>query len=69
MFARGGTGTNPDLQTALNDAGFNLLVHDNDPAVDPAIFLDEDFQMGRGTDKSGRVARTNPERPANERGC
>jgi len=57
MFSRGGTGTNPDLQTALDDAGFDLLVHDNDPAVDPAIFLDESFQMvaGGGNAFAGRA--------------
>jgi hypothetical protein len=36
------------LQAALDAAGFNLLVHENSPAVDPAIFLDQAFQMVAG---------------------
>ena len=57
MFSRGGIGSNPDLQTALNEAGFDLFVHDNDPAVDPAIFLDESFVMvaGGGSGYAGRA--------------
>jgi len=33
------------LQDALDRAGFNVQVHENSPAVDPAIFLDQAFQM------------------------
>jgi uncharacterized protein YmfQ (DUF2313 family) len=33
------------LQSELDAAGFDVLVHENSPAVDPAIFLDQAFQM------------------------
>lgn len=36
------------LQNALDAAGFDVLVHANDPAVDPAIFLAQAFQMVAG---------------------
>ena len=45
MFSVGGTGTEDDLQAALDAAGFNLLVHVNSPAVDPALFLAQNFAM------------------------
>jgi hypothetical protein len=42
-----------DLQDALITAGFtDLLVHLNDPAVDPDLFLDSDFQMVAGGDNA-----------------
>jgi len=49
-------GTEDDLETTLQDAGFDVFVHQNDPAVDPAIFLDQDFQMvaGGGNAYAGR---------------
>lgn len=41
------------LQSAITDSGFtNLLVHANDPPVDPAIFLDQSFQMVAGGDNA-----------------
>ena len=39
-----------DLQDALDSAGFDLQVHLNDPAVDPALFLTQAFQMVAGGD-------------------
>ncbi len=45
MFARGGAGTIDDMQNALDTAGFILQVHSNSPAVDPALFLDQNFQV------------------------
>jgi hypothetical protein len=47
-----GGGTADDLQDALDRAGFNLLVHKNDPAVDPALFLTQNFQMVAGGDNA-----------------
>ena len=38
-------GSEDDLQNALDMAGFDLQVHQNDPAVDPAIILDQLFNM------------------------
>lgn len=40
------------LQNALTDSGFDLQVHVNDPPVDPAIFLDQSFQMVAGGDNA-----------------
>jgi hypothetical protein len=45
VYNRQNNGSNDNLEAALNDAGFDVQVHDNSPAVDPAIFLDQDFQM------------------------
>lgn len=39
-----------DLQADLDRAGFDLLVHKNDPPVDPAPFLEQTFQMTAGSD-------------------
>ena len=42
------TGNDDDLQEKLDNAGFNLTVYQNSPdgpAVDPALFLDQNFQM------------------------
>jgi len=47
-----GGGTASDLQTALDNAGFNVLVHKNNPPVDPAIFLIQNFQMIAGGDNA-----------------
>ena len=64
VFGADGNGTEDDLQTALQNAGFDVLVHQNDPAIDPAIFLDQNFQMvaaggnafaGRSDAFAGRV--------------
>jgi hypothetical protein len=45
VYNRQNNGSNDNLEQALNDAGFDVQVHDNSPAVDPAIFLDQNFQM------------------------
>jgi len=48
IYERGGTGSPDDLENALRDAGFDVYVHPNDPAVDPAIFLNQNFQVTIG---------------------
>jgi hypothetical protein len=45
VFNRSSNGGVDAMQTALTDGGFDVQVHENSPAVDPAIFLDQDFQM------------------------
>jgi hypothetical protein len=52
VFAGEIMGTDDDLQLALDTAGFNLLVHVNNPPVDPAIFLTQSFQMVAGGDNA-----------------
>jgi hypothetical protein len=52
VYNRQNNGSNDNLEAALNDAGFAVQVHDNSPAVDPAIFLDQDFQTVAGGDDS-----------------
>jgi len=42
------TGASDYLQTTLENSGFNVQVHRNDPPVDPSIFLDQNFQMVAG---------------------
>jgi uncharacterized protein YmfQ (DUF2313 family) len=39
------TGSDDSLQGALDAAGFNVQVHNNSPAIDPAIVLDQNFLM------------------------
>lgn len=46
--ATDGTGSLDELQDALNSAGFNVFVHSNSPAIDPAIILTESFAMVAG---------------------
>ena len=48
VYGRGGGGTIDDMQTALDNAGFNVTVYANDPAVDPSPFLNDNFQMVAG---------------------
>lgn len=48
MFRRSELPTYTWLEEKLQAAGFDVLVHANDPAVDPAIFLDQAFQMTAG---------------------
>jgi len=48
MFQRSSLPTYEFLESKLQSAGFNVQVHANSPAVDPAIFLDESFQMTAG---------------------
>ena len=64
MFTRNRTGSEDDLEKSLRDAGFDVFVYQNDPAVDPALFLDQFFQMvadgfnayaGRSDAFAGRV--------------
>lgn len=44
-FNRSSDGSEDDLQAALRNVGFDVYVYQNDPAVDPAIFLEQQFQM------------------------
>lgn len=48
MFNRGSLPTYTFLEERLQNAGFDVQVHANSPAVDPATFLDEAFQMTAG---------------------
>ena len=48
VFNRSFNGSIDNLQDALDSAGFDVQVHSNSPAVDPAIFLDQNFQMVAG---------------------
>lgn len=41
-----------DVQLDLNNAGFDLQVHKNDPPVDPATFVDQSFNMTCGSDRA-----------------
>ncbi len=43
------TASKDDLQTALDTAGFELQVHENSPAVDPDLFLDNFHTASCGT--------------------
>jgi hypothetical protein len=45
VFNRSFNGGLDNLEDALQAAGFTVQVHSNSPAVDPAIFLDQNFQM------------------------
>lgn len=45
MYERKGTGSKDDLEIALTRVGFDVQVHQNDPAVDPALFLTQAFQL------------------------
>lgn len=45
IYETAGTGSKDNLENALQRAGFDVLVHSNSPAVDPAIFLDQAFQL------------------------
>lgn len=45
-------GSRTDLQNALNDAGFDVQVHENSPAVDPDIFLNSIPFMVAGGDNA-----------------
>jgi len=48
MFIRSELPTYESLEAKLQAAGFNVQVHVNSPAVDPATFLNEAFQMTAG---------------------
>jgi hypothetical protein len=45
VYSKQGNGTEDDLQNALRAVGFDVYVYQNDPPVDPAIFLEQAFQM------------------------
>lgn len=45
LYNRDSNGDHDTLENALISAGFNVQVHENSPAVDPAIFLNFEFQM------------------------
>jgi len=48
VYKRKTTGSTGDLQQRLDDGGFDLTVYDNSPdgpAIDPAIILQQNFQM------------------------
>lgn len=50
-YKKATTGNDDDLQTLLDNAGFNLFVYNNSPdgpAIDPALILDNNFQMQAG---------------------
>jgi len=52
MYVSLGTAADDDLQKTLNDAGFDVFVYQNSPAVDPALFFDQAFQMVAGGDNA-----------------
>ena len=45
VYGRGGNGSVDFLQNSLDSAGFNVQVHENSPAVDPDILLDQSFRI------------------------
>ena len=45
VFNRSFNGGLDNLEDALQAAGFDVQVHSNSPAADPALFLDQNFQM------------------------
>lgn len=49
LFERSSNGSVDAMQSALDAAGFNVQVHENSPAADPEIYLNEAFQMTAGT--------------------
>lgn len=56
VFNRQRNGSIDSMQQALDDAGFNVQVHENSPAVDPELFFSGAFQMvaGGGSGYAGR---------------
>jgi hypothetical protein len=52
MFQGENNGSKDDLQNALNNAGFDVQVHENSPAVDPDIFLNSIPIMVAGGDNA-----------------
>lgn len=45
VYAKKTNGTDDDLQTKFDQAGFDVTVYQNSPAIDPAIILDQNFVM------------------------
>jgi hypothetical protein len=52
MYTRDQRGTVDEMQMALRAAGFDVYVYENDPAIDPAPFLVQDFLMTCGADNA-----------------
>lgn len=48
MFMRSEMPTYDQLQSLLDIAGFNVFVHVNSPAIDPDIYLTQNFQITAG---------------------
>lgn len=48
VYNKNGNGTDDDLETALQNSGFDVHVYQNSPAVDPAIFISGGFAMWAG---------------------
>ena len=48
IYDRSGTGSKDNLENALQRAGFDVLVHSNSPAVDPALFITNDLLLVNG---------------------
>lgn len=51
-YNRTSTGAWDTMQAKLQESGFDVYVHPNDPAVDPATFLTQAFQMTAGDSNS-----------------
>lgn len=49
-YAKPKSGSASELEIILRDAGFDVRVHQNNPPVDPATFIDADYQMVAGGD-------------------
>jgi 6-phosphogluconolactonase (cycloisomerase 2 family) len=47
-YQRAGGGSITDMQDALDAAGFDITVYENDPAVDPADILAADWEINTG---------------------
>ncbi len=47
-YKRNSNGSEDVLQDKLRNAGFDVFVYQNDPAVDPSIFLENSFRMFAG---------------------
>lgn len=52
MYTRDQRGTIDEMRSALTSAGFNVYVWANDPAVDPAPFIEQAFLMTCGADNA-----------------
>lgn len=57
IFSSKGSGTINDLQDRLTEAGFLVTVYSNDPAQDPEVLIDGQFQMlaGGGNAFAGNI--------------
>lgn len=59
IYSRGGTGSKDNLQDSLERAGFMVQVHENSPAVDPSLFLDQAFQLTLGDTNNAYIGDPN----------